>query len=397
MKILVFIWRKYTALDTLAPILWALKRRWPRWDIRLYRCFGPRATFLQDRFFAPFLAEMGLPVLPLAPRPPDGDSLARPSPDYTPLTARLLAEQGPDLILIDDRVRAHAHPAFTAIADFVRDTGTPLVIRHHGLWQWPPAVKVFPHLPGLNYQYWCSSPDFMLPRKQLGSRRVECPGSPGWDSVWLEFLARRNPSPQARRPACLFLVRKILPPEVPLARDFGDITFAEFRRSTRQLLVESGLAQEMDIIVKPYPTMDRALLVQALEAAGLREYRLHYSSVYSLIGRIDLQVGELTGAFPVPFLAQVPSLMLGFSIHQLTWRLHPRETERLRPAWCHLLRRPGDIKGMLAQIFTPRGDLRPECRERMKRSIAFFREIFPDRAGERCCRLIEELLQKRSK
>ncbi len=396
MKILVFVWRKYTALDTLVPILWTFRRLRPQWDIRLYRCFDQEATFLRDRFLAPLLAEMGVPVLPLTRRPPAGDSLLQPSPAYSGITARLLARTRPHLILVDDRVRAHTHPAFAAIAQFVRDTGTPLVIRHHGLWQWPPAVKVFPHLPGLNYQYWCSSPDFLLPRKQLGSRRVQCPGSPGWDSAWLDFLTRRHRQPR-RRPACLYLARKILPAGVSSASDFGDISFAEFRRFTRRLLIDSGLAQDMDIIVKPYPTMDRELLEQALGAAGLRDYRIHYSSIYSLIGRIDLQVGELTGAFPVPFLARVPSLMLGFSIHELTRQMHPRQTRRLLPAWYYLLERPGEIEAVLREMFTPQGALSPACREGMERGIAFFRRMFPDQAGERCCRLVEALVQKRSK
>ncbi len=420
-KLVVLTAGKYTFLDDVVPFLWSFRRWSPRVDLKLYACTNSwDAVVLDDDFHEGMLRALDVEFGTVFECVSRGSQTKRPGPvlfaaalldalvHRKPLIRKLksrmtcsrvaeearqvynlLCTERPDAILADDRIFVNKTNYVDGIVRFLRESGARFIVRDHGLFRRTTGHTEFPVFDGIAYENWCSQ---MVPRAdEAGLQAVNAYnlGSSGLDSEWLEYLSSCKENAE-REPQCLYLIRKVLPPDASPGQIIGDIDYQCFCSTTRCLLVDSGLTERMQVIVKPYPTMDTKLLHRALTEAGLKSFKIDKRSIYAFVGTVDLVIGELTGAALVPYFAGVPCVMMGYGIESQR-REHPdaslglvRDTDVLNPGWYYHLEKPEELRVLLTDIWDSAGELRSDTLAKIERGMAYMRTLFPDKAAERC-------------
>jgi len=422
-KVAIFTGRKYTFLDAIVPFIWHLIRQEEDYRIFIYYCSKNRKeTLLNDIFYKAFFHEEGIIHRTIF----DANwSMRKFFGLFVSLVCKILArfhrikfvkllygivsaieskltfdlntclnkvlfsseEEG--VIIVDERLMRSGCPWREIFLKFAQITQRHLFIRNHGLHQWSFGIATFKPLEGVLYEYWCPCPAQLLPDSHLITKEVYSVGSPGFDTDWIKFIKSKN-TRKKDRSICVYLIRKILPPTQRSALDWGDITFAEFFNNTKVLFKDSGLHEEMDIIIKPYPTMDEGILHMALQELDLRSYEIEYSTIYSLVGNIDLVVGELSGSFFIPYFARIPSVMMGFGIERLAREsVKPElrlaiDAKAMRPGWYYYMDSPEQLVSIVDELWDETGSVSSIAKSKMEEGIAYMRKLFPDNSADRC-------------
>ncbi len=379
--ICVLAGKKYGILDVVTPLLTSIRKSCPAARLQIFAEACREQVLLRDTFHAPFLKDIKVTFTPLVEQASDLSSL---NPD---VVLSILEQEKPDVLLVDDRLLARNTACGIAVRKYAGRRKQKVFIVMHGMWQTPVAAAAsIRHYSDIEYEYWLASPEPILPLASLSTNQVVRTGCAGFDSSWLKARGRTKPSTEAVR-RCLYLIRKIVPDGT--AALLGDVCLSEFTRVSRRLLVDSGLCNVRRIVIKPYPTMQDQLIRETMNAIGVTDYEVCYDSIHSLAPSCDLVLGELTGAFFVPQFAEVPSVMLGFSLERTFRGTHRGydcrpAMDMLRPGWHYYIEKPEEIDVVLRDLWDEKGDVSQHAKRRMESGIRYMRKLFPDGAAERC-------------
>lgn len=230
-----------------------------------------------------------------------------------------LRQVRPDIIVLDHKSALYTWPALAAFLEYVNSHHVRVIV--------PPETcfrgflynfaDALPKSLRAKFEYWFPYAESgLFPEKTAGRADCHYLGAPPLDGNWIDSLKTQLPTKSDRPLRCAYVIRKFMAPGASeRKKQIGDITYELFLEQTRTVLRTLEKVGDFHLIIKPYPSMDPSLVVQACQDLKFDRFTIIYDCTYAYLGEVDLVITEFTTA-SFPFVAaKVPVLLLGHSVY----------------------------------------------------------------------------------
>lgn len=208
-------------------------------------------------------------------------------------------------------------------------------------------------------------------------------GYPGLDQEWLDFIDSGKPDQASNSKTCLLIIRRFYDPGVEKDNDFI-YTYDEFLELINKIAGSfNSLQERVNVIVKPHPSNDAMTTAELLTKSDLNHWSLSYESIYDVYPKADLIVSLYSTILLVPAIQNVPTVLINSSI-----QMHVSKTEEsLRELYEGLPYFAAETELIGLKISEV---LKDQKNATVKSSKEHIRKFFPDGALQRALNRIQE-------
>lgn len=448
MKILQIVTKNTSTLDYLLPILWSLRRAYPKDSVAILCCASNKKQILRGSHYLPIFfkahhielfdyADFLKVQSPLFQRfwrwlfqkaPNDHFSLldlkaARLHPltlfsvllerfllllekiigPYLVALPDILPQLSPDLVFFDQQTTTRGFFGRPYFKEYVERSKTKIVLVPHAPHFIGPTEEYHPYYDeNRTFGEFC---DFWRPFERGtpwdGSPYQEGQfpfiGYPGLDDDWNTFLFKSSAKQRGGKLKCLLIIRKFLPRGLSRPENFDPATFNydEMLDYLEQIARAAEHSEyEVEFIVKPHPSNNFGMLVEIFQRSGLKHWSISHEPLYALLPSIDFVVSIFSTSILIPLLADIPLVLVNSKlqdyVHQ-RWKV----LEEIYKGLEFFVEKPSEFSSSFQQALQIALLRRNATQDLRSRDAIYLRHYFPDGAIRRSMHRMESLLQIR--